>query len=87
MAQFASTLYPQTNPTNPILLALRSIYVEYHVPFHIKLSDLAADWLDLLDRDPAMLDSSNWGDLTNVASFAQIDHARRVLTRMASLSG
>lgn len=25
MTQFASTLYPQTNPTNPILLKLREI--------------------------------------------------------------
>ena len=25
MAQFASTLYPQTNPSNPVLLAYREI--------------------------------------------------------------
>ncbi len=25
MAQFASTLYPQTNPTNPVLLKFREI--------------------------------------------------------------
>lgn len=87
MAQFASTLYPQTNPTNPVLLALRSIYIDDHVPFRIKLSDLAADWLDLLDRDPAMIDSSNWGDLANVVRFTQIDHARKVLIRLANSTG
>lgn len=26
MSQFASTLYPQTNPSNPILISLRSVW-------------------------------------------------------------
>lgn len=87
MAQFASTLYPQTNPSNVILLELRSIYLGDHKPFNIKLSILAADWLYLLDRDPAMVQRSNWGALVDLVTGNQIDHARRVLTRLAALTG
>lgn len=87
MTQFASTQYPQTNPTNPILLDLRSIYVESHEPFGITVSELADSWVDLLDEDPGMVRRSFWGALVGVVSNPQIDHARRVLTRLASFSG
>ena len=87
MTQFASSLYPQTNPTNPALLDLRSIYLEDHKPFGIKLSNLAEDWLDLLELDPHMIDPRKWGNLVDTMNGRQIKHLARVLERLAALSG
>lgn len=69
MSQFASTLYPQTNPSNQILLSFRA-------------NDLNPDpkqWVEWL-RIPGL---GPW----YYADRKQIDHARRVLTRLASFSG
>lgn len=87
MTQFASTLYPQTNPTNPILLDFRSIYHETTPTVYQGYWELAEIWLELLDGDPAMLQTINWGALVDLVTDNQIDHARRVLTRLANLSG
>ncbi|EYT61657.1 hypothetical protein [Microbacterium sp. UCD-TDU] len=73
MAQFASTLYPQTNPSNPILLKFRASGG----------NQANLIWLQVLDRP--WLYGAYGEDFT--WSLAQIDHARRVLTRLAALSG
>lgn len=70
MTQFSSTLYPQTNPTNPALLAFRSN------PFSRPMDVRVMQWLWYLD-------SQFSGEYTQ----AQAHHARRVLTRLANLSG
>lgn len=70
MAQFASSLYPQTNPTNPYLLLLReeiglnpSIDPKFFVRELIEDMDLEDGFQDLL------------------SSKAARDHTRRVLSR------
>lgn len=72
MAQFASTLYPQTNPTNPILLEFRG-----RDWYYANIWDEAAWWLGSLEQYAT----------EGHASLSQVDHARRVLTRLASFSG
>lgn len=86
MTQFASTLYPQTNPSNPILLDFRSIYNEAPSIYE-GYWQFAEIWLDLLGEDPAMVQSRNWGALVDIVTGNQIDHAKKVLTRLAALSG
>jgi len=77
VTQFASTLYPQTNPTNPILLELRQ--------------DLPGDRINGMSFAESVehsLDACKrhwWA--SDEASDAQIDHAHEVLTRLAALSG
>lgn len=75
MALFASTLYPQTNPTNPILLGLRSTW----------------RWLIGGPSQSAMcqmvIADIAHGDWDEESSPSQRDHARRVLTRLAALTG
>ena len=68
MTQFASTLYPQTNPTNPILLQIRE--------------DAASDQIDYHEEVLLLVVDEAAG-----APPSQVDHARRVLTRLAALSG
>lgn len=70
MTQFASTLYPQTNPTNPILLKVRSMHIPHREPW------MAA----FLDSDPERYFWPYW-------TVSQVEHARRVLTRLAKFSG
>lgn len=71
MTQFASNLYPQTNPTNPILLELREDWEGdirgYGLWFAITCDDLVADGVELTSE--------------------QRIHARLVLERLASLTG
>lgn len=76
MAQFASTLYPQTNPSNPILLSFKR-----DCDWYSSSSVAAKTWLDNWN------DLLTWGPSFVTASTTQIDHARRVLTRLASLTG
>ena len=85
MAQFASTLYPQTNPTNPVLSELRAINTEIWGGGPI--GENAACWVELIDSDPSMSRVSDWGALARNVTAAQRDHARRVLARMAAFSG
>lgn len=87
MTQFASSLYPQTNPTNPILLEFRSIYHETNPTIYQGYWELAEIWLELLDQDSAMSKTVNWGSLVDVVTWGQIHHARRVLERLAALAG
>ncbi|GAA1148772.1 hypothetical protein GCM10009651_36620 [Microbacterium natoriense] len=68
MSQFASTLYPQTNPSNQILLELRSglrnnegLPMSYWVGVYM-----------------STLPEMDYGD---------VGHARKVLSRLASLTG
>lgn len=74
MTQFASTLYPQTNPTNPILLEFRSLVAE-----GANAEGLA--WV--------ICHNSVGGNLTRFpgATASHHGHARRVLTRLAALTG
>lgn len=73
MTQFASTLYPQTNPTNPILLEFRR-----SAPW-----DIAA----AARTEVPWLTGEHVFPIPRSASRAQVEHARRVLARLASLSG
>ncbi|MDQ0726847.1 hypothetical protein QFZ21_001847 [Microbacterium sp. W4I20] len=73
MAQFSSRLYPQTNPTNPILCDIRRYQ-----------SQARSSWRRVLtDFEFVVYGESSWGN----ASPAQVRHARRVLTRLASITG
>lgn len=74
MAQFASTLYPQTNPTNPILLMVRDDLEKWPAFSNAIISSN----LELLRSGRA-----NVLDCRKV----HVDHARRVLTRLAALTG
>lgn len=86
MTQFASTLYPQKNPTNPILLEFRLIYHEKPPVFYEGYWQFAKIWLELLDEDPGMQEARNWGQLCQMVTIKQIKHARRVLERLARFS-
>ena len=79
MTLFASTLYPQTNPTNPILLDIRG-----HAPGYER------DWSKLLRHYNLVIHSAGQyytQEWARVTDEHQIDHARRVLARLAALSG
>lgn len=81
MTQFASSLYPQTNPTNPVLSAHRSGLGDAYglatlCGIQINLGGFP-EWRD--ERSPCHV-------LTTV-SAPQLRHARRVLSRLAALSG
>ena len=75
MAQFASTLYPQTNPSNPILLEFRSSVREQP---RFTSARIAAHWTK---------SRANWAICSEGASSSQRKHAHRVLTRLAALTG
>lgn len=78
MSQFASTLYPQTNPTNPILLDIRDNW------------RVGKSWSKLLDTfDYVRFAAGHYvtKEWVRVTDDRQLDHAHRVLTRLASLSG
>lgn len=74
MAQFSSSLYPQTNPTNPVLLEFRR--------------DVKFDTVSFAESVRLSLDACkrHWwsGD---EATDAHLEHAKKVLTRLAALSG
>jgi hypothetical protein len=74
VTQFASTLYPQTNPTNPILLSARGQLI----------NDVPLDYLihTVTDGDMIRL----W-HVNHNATPRHVRHARRVLTRLAALTG
>lgn len=71
MTQFASTLCPQTNPSNPVLLKFRERDPRYGYP--------AGYWAMRLSKGDLPLGVE--------ASESQTSHAARVLTRLAALSG
>lgn len=72
MAQFASALHAQTNPTNKVLIAFRESQSKRSV------RSRARSW-------SRWLQSPTPGEWRYV-SAAQIDHARGVLTRLACQS-
>lgn len=73
MTQFASTLYPQTNPTNPILLDFR----RWQTDEYFTRPRLATTILQVFDNLLVVRGSTP----------SQQRHARLVLERMANLSG
>ncbi|GAA1149539.1 hypothetical protein F6W69_10470 [Microbacterium oxydans] len=73
MAQFSSSLYPQTNPTNPILLDMRDYYEARMLPVGVVANAFLVNWRSLF--------------VVESASTSQRHHARRVLTRLAAFSG
>jgi len=74
VTQFASTLYPQTNPTNPILLEFRN-YIRSNPA--VTSGHLASTWVV---RDLFFFEVRG-------VTFANRDHAIRVLTRLAKFTG
>ncbi len=77
MTQFASTLYPQTNPSNPVLLELRSD-VRFGQLSGKPFSESVEDALGACKR-------TWWGYYE--ASDAHLWHAKQVLTRLANFTG
>lgn len=73
MTQFASTLYPQTNPSNPILLEFRDASQFYKSSERIVQ---IANYLHWIDNEFQF----EWAEKHKA-------HARLVLERLASLSG
>lgn len=73
MTEFASTLYPQTNPTNPILLEFRGASQFYRANERIVQ---VANYLHWIDNEFQF----EWSEKHK-------EHARRVLTRLAGLTG
>lgn len=47
--------------------------------------DIAHLWLRLLEEDPAMQQPLKWGRLAGTYSPAEIEHARRILTKYVSV--
>lgn len=45
----------------------------------------AGAWVGLIDEDPDMVDPLNWGSMAGVPTHDEIDHARRVLHKLAAL--
>lgn len=77
MTQFASTLYPQTNPTNPILCEYR-FFNETAGLNPGMTRDTPQEWLGYTER---------CYQVVTLLDLQHVDHARRVLTRLASFSG
>jgi len=71
VTQFASTLYPQKNPTNPILLAFRTVYRKEAAGLMIH----------------GMAFRIQRGDWNEVTTTRQRRHAALVLKRLAALTG
>lgn len=77
MAMFASTLYPQTNPTNPVLLAYRD---HIDTTEHLTVEPVSpSGWVRVMD--------STYRRGTHPWARAHVDHALKVLTRLESFSG
>ena len=76
MTQFASALYPQTNPTNQILLAFRAER-NYYPSVGAAARDWLRVWASLHAQDPTF----------RIATLAQKHHALQVVRRLASFSG
>ncbi|WP_404474783.1 hypothetical protein [Microbacterium aerolatum] len=75
---------PQHNPTNLILAEFRSIEAE-GVWKDVPRWASAGAWVDMIDEDPSMSRGEDWGLLAGLPHYAEIDHARRVLERLARL--
>ena len=72
----------QHNQPNPILVEFcRMIRDDWDIR-EGELWMYAGSWVDLMDEDPHMSERINWGTLAGTEQPA-IDHARRVLTRLA----
>lgn len=76
MAQFASTLYPQTNPSNPILLELRKLHAATRNPLwtdaYLTASDLIEEW--------ESHNTSHWEHAMSVLTKILAAHKRTVLS-------
>ena len=74
--------YGRIHEPNPILVEFRRMIRD---DWDIREGELwmyAGSWVDLMDEDPHMSERINWGTLAGTEQPA-IDHARRVLTRLA----
>ena len=49
-----------------------AIWREFHEPSGITLAESKRDWLDLLNDDPQMLVSTNWGECANAHDAQEI---------------
>lgn len=77
MTQFASTLYPQTNPTNPVLLDYRD-YLD--VAKNMSVNPMAPD-------DYVHVAEARYASWSRTWTRAHMQHAKKVLTRLAALTG
>lgn len=79
VTQFASTLYPQTNPTNPILLELRDHLSSKKTP--ATYAACLRTWMRWSeDPNASSEDPIPW-------STSQRSHALRVIERLERFSG
>lgn len=77
---------PEFEHHNPILVDFRRLMGEIIQTGSGTESPAQAEWwIELLDGDPHMDNPYSWGDLAG-SDQEQIDHARRVLTRLADLT-
>lgn len=74
----------RATPSNPILVELRFCVTELWEPEW--LPESAAEWIELLDEDPEARSAQNWGPKAGTFTPEQIEHARKVLARLAVLS-
>lgn len=74
--------HAQHNPPSPILVEFRSIETQ-GLWDGIPRWMMAESWVVLIDEDPTMSRSIDWGSLAGTITSAQRDHARRVLSRLA----
>lgn len=73
MTQFASTLYPQTNPTNAVLLRFREDFANHSRTGSLSL--YAAEYVRF------------WSELSlRNAEPKHVNHARKVINRLASIA-
>lgn len=71
-----------TSRSNPILVDFRAIYNETTPTIYQGYWELAEIWLELLDIDPGMSESINWGALAGQVDAGEIRHARSVFERL-----
>lgn len=64
---------------NPAIAASQEIWREHHEQAGITLAESARDWRDLLDEDPTMQLTVNWGDLARAVNADQIAEFREWL--------
>lgn len=64
---------------NPAIAASQEIWREHHEQAGITLAESARDWRGLLDEDPTMQLTVNWGDLARAVTEEQIAEFREWL--------
>lgn len=69
---------------NPAIGTSLSIYRRHHKPLGLTLAESARDWRDLLDEDPTMQLTANWGNIARTVSPDQIAEFRMWLNTQAA---